>query len=106
MPTMHERINSKLLAQIQPTHYEIINESHMHSGPATESHFKLIVVADCFDGLNAVKRHQKLYGVLAEELREGVHALALHPYTPAEWALNQQGAPASPNCRGGSQSGG
>lgn len=103
MTTMHERINDKLLAQIRPAHYEIINESHMHSGPATESHFKLIVVAECFDGLNAVKRHQTLYGLLAEELRDGVHALALHPYTPAEWALNQQRAPASPNCRGGSQ---
>lgn len=103
MTTMHERINSKLLAHIKPVHHEIINESHMHSGPATESHFKLIVVADCFDGLTAVKRHQTLYGLLAEELREGVHALALHPYTPAEWTLNQQGAPASPNCRGGSR---
>lgn len=105
MATMQERIDTKLRAQIRPAHYEIINESHMHSGPATESHFKLIVVADCFDGLNAVKRHQTLYALLAEELRDGVHALALHPYTPAEWALNQQSAPASPNCRGGSQAG-
>jgi len=102
MATMHERINTKLLAQIKPTHVEIINESHKHSGPATESHFKLIVVADCFAGLSAVKRHQTLYGLLAQELREGVHALALHLYTPAEWTLNQQGAPVSPNCRGGS----
>ncbi|OFE11782.1 transcriptional regulator [Pseudohongiella acticola] len=105
MKTMHERIEGKLQAQIQPTHYDIINESHMHSGPATESHFKLIVVAEHFTGLNAVKRHQALYGLLAEELREGVHALALHTYTPEEWAQNQQGAPDSPNCRGGSQVG-
>lgn len=102
MATMQERINRKVLSDIKPAHLEIINESHMHSGPATESHFKLIVVAERFEGLNAVKRHQALYGLLAEELRDGVHALALHLYSPTEWDLNQQAAPASPNCRGGS----
>lgn len=101
--SMHERIERKLLTQFKPAHYDIINESHMHSGPATESHFKLIVVADMFGGLSAVKRHQALYGLLAEELRDGVHALALHPYTPAEWAQKQHQAPASPDCQGGSK---
>lgn len=101
--SMHERIERKLLAQFKPAHYDIINESHMHSGPATESHFKLIVVADVFVGLNAVKRHQALYGLLADELRDGVHALAMHPYAPDEWAQKQQQAPASPNCLGGSK---
>jgi BolA protein len=31
-----------------------------------------------------------------------VHALALHTYTPGEWA-EQGAAPASPTCRGGSK---
>jgi BolA protein len=58
-----------------------------------------VIVSPVFAGLNAVKRHQKVYASLGE-LMSQVHALALHTYTPEEWA--QQGAaPASPTCQGG-----
>ena len=102
--SLQQRIQLKVEGEIIPQHFELINESHMHSGPATESHFKLIIVSEQFQGLNAVKRHQQLYGLLSDELRDGVHALALHLYTPEEWA-KRQSAPASPNCLGGSKHG-
>lgn len=101
--SLQDRIEIKVNQEIKPQHFDLINESHMHSGPATESHFKLIVVAEAFNGLSAVKRHQRLYAVLADELRDGVHALALHLYTPQEWAARQASAPDSPDCRGGSK---
>ncbi|MBU2097494.1 MAG: BolA/IbaG family iron-sulfur metabolism protein [Gammaproteobacteria bacterium] len=101
--SLQDRIEVKVNQEIKPQHFDLINESHMHSGPATESHFKLIVVAEAFNGLSAVKRHQRLYAVLADELRDGVHALALHLYTPPEWAARQASAPDSPDCRGGSK---
>lgn len=103
--SLQQRIQHKVESAIQPQHFDLINESHMHSGPATESHFKLVVVSERFEGLNAVKRHQHLYGLLSEELKDGVHALALHLYTPAEWQQRQAPAPASPDCRGGSKHG-
>lgn len=99
---MRQRIDSKVREALAPIHFELINESHMHSGPATESHFKLVIVTDFFQGLPQVKRHQHLYKMLADELAEGVHALALHLYTPEDWEKKQQVAPPSPNCRGGS----
>lgn len=99
---MATQIQQKVIAAIEPEHFELINESHMHAGPATESHFKVIAVSSQFEGLNPVKRHQRIYGVLAEELKSGVHALALHLYTPDEWQLAMQEAPDSPSCRGGS----
>ncbi len=99
---MAQKINDKVTTAIEPQHFELINESHMHAGPATESHFKLIAVAKEFEGLNPVKRHQRIYGVLAEELKAGVHALALHLYTPDEWQIAMEEAPDSPSCRGGS----
>jgi BolA family transcriptional regulator, general stress-responsive regulator len=102
--SMQQRIQHKVDAGIGPQHFDLINESHMHSGPATESHFKLVVVSERFEGLSAVKRHQQLYALLADELRDGVHALALHLYTPAEWQSRQK-APDSPDCRGGSRHG-
>lgn len=91
------------LQRLQPHYLDIINESHMHSGPATESHFKVTLVSDDFEGVRAVQRHQRVYGLLGEELSGGVHALALHLYTPREWHQRQGSAPESPACRGGSR---
>lgn len=99
-----QQIENKVAAALQPRHLELLNESHMHAGPATDSHFKLTLVSTEFDGLNAVKRHQTVYRVLQEELAGPVHALALHLYSPQEWQEMDAGSPASPQCRGGSKS--
>jgi BolA family transcriptional regulator, general stress-responsive regulator len=86
------------LATLQAQHLELLDESHMHSR-GLETHYKAVIVSEQFAGLNAVKRHQKVYASLGELMGQ-VHALALHTYTPDEWA--QQGvAPASPTCKGG-----
>lgn len=93
-------IEGKLAAACAPQHLELVNESHMHAGPATESHFKLVLVSPVFEGLSKVRRHQAVYRVLAEELAGPVHALALHLYTPDEWASRLASVPASPQCAG------
>ncbi|EJO92788.1 transcriptional regulator BolA [Ectopseudomonas mendocina DLHK] len=86
------------LAALQPEHLEVLDESHMHSR-GLETHYKAVIVSAAFAGLNAVRRHQKVYATVGELMGQ-IHALALHTYTPQEWA--EQGvAPASPTCRGG-----
>jgi BolA protein len=86
------------LAALQPEHLEVLDESHMHSR-GLETHYKAVIVSPAFAGLTAVKRHQKVYATVGELMGQ-IHALALHTYTPQEWA--EQGvAPASPTCRGG-----
>jgi len=92
-------IENKLSTACKPQHMELLNESHMHAGPATDSHFKLVLVTAEFDGLNRVKRHQMVYRILAEELAGPVHALALHLYSPEEWQV-QSSVPDSPECAG------
>ena len=92
-------ITDKLAAACQPEHIELINESHMHAGPATESHFKLIMVSGQFAGLPAVRRHQLVYRILQEELAGPVHALALHLFSPEEWQT-PTAVPGSPQCAG------
>ena len=88
------------LAGLQPEYLEVLDESHMHSR-GQETHYKAVIVSPVFAGLNSVKRHQKVYATLGELMGQ-FHALALHTYTPEEWA--QQGfAPDSPTCRGGSK---
>lgn len=98
-----DTIIEKLQKTLTPVFLEVLNESHRHSGPATESHFRLSIVSAQFAGSSAVKRHQLVYACLAAELQSGVHALALHTYTPDEWLQSGNSIPESPNCRGGSK---
>jgi len=101
---MQANIESKLSNNLKPQFIQVENESHMHGGPATESHFKLTVVSAEFEGLSLVKRHQQLYKLFADELASGIHALSLHLYSPEEWQSRQESIPQSPDCRGGSNS--
>lgn len=94
----------QLAAAFAPSHLEIVNESHQHSVPAnSETHFKVVLVSDQFQGLRKVARHQQVYGVVSELLAGPVHALALHTYTADEWQARQEAAPDSPACLGGSK---
>ena len=89
------------LQALAPQHLEVLDESHMHSR-GLETHYKVVVVSALFAGLNAVKRHQRVYAAVGELMGQ-VHALALHTYTAEEWAA-LQAVPASPTCQGGSKS--
>jgi stress-induced morphogen len=99
---VQERIETKLKETLAPSHLEVINESHMHSVPkGSETHFKVVIVSERFDGVAPVKRHQLVYSALADEMKSGVHALAITSRSPAEWAASPE-ANTSPKCHGGS----
>ncbi len=99
-----ETIESKVLAAVAPQHLEVMNESHMHNvPPGSESHFKLVIVADAFAGLRLVGRHQLINAALKDELAGPVHALSMETLTPDEWAARGGDVMASPNCRGGAR---
>lgn len=101
--TIQQQIESKLNKQFQPVILLVENESANHNvPPGSESHFKVVVVADEFEGQRLITRHRAVNQCLADELANHIHALAIHTYSPAEWATQQQ-APASPNCLGGSK---
>lgn len=102
--TIQHTIEQKLGDAFNSDYLAVENESHKHNVPAnSETHFKVTLVSAAFEGQGKVKRHQAIYGLLAEELSGGVHALALHLFTPAEWAETGQASPESPNCLGGSK---
>jgi BolA protein len=101
---MQRQIEEKLSGGLAVAHMEVINESHMHSVPPnSETHFKVILVSPEFADKRPVTRHQMVYRLLADELAGGVHALALHTYTAAEWQQRAGSAPDSPECLGGSK---
>ena len=100
---IQQQIEDKLSNGLTPSHLQVINESHMHNvPPGSESHFKVVLVAEAFTGINKVKRHQQVYGILKDEMAGVVHALALHTYAPLEWSDLGE-APVSPQCMGGSK---
>lgn len=98
--SMQQLIETTARAAFAPSHSECMNESHMHSR-GSDSHFKLTLVSEQFDGVRKVARHQRVYAALAQIMPQ-IHALALHTYTPEEWTAVGQ-APDSPTCRGGSK---
>jgi BolA protein len=82
-------IEKKLSQGLAPRRLAIVDESHLHAGHAGardggESHFRVEVVSAAFAGLNRVARQRLVYGLLAEELKERIHALALRTLTPEE----------------------
>jgi len=83
------RIRERLMIALEPTRLDVVNESHLHAGhrsaPGTgESHFRVLVVSARFDGLSRVARHRLVNDALADELKHGVHALAIKAYAPGE----------------------
>ncbi|WP_038174064.1 MULTISPECIES: transcriptional regulator BolA [Vibrio] len=101
---LQEVIESKLQHSFEPAHLNVVNESYMHNVPAgSESHFKVVVVSDNFEGMRLIARHRQINQTLADELSNHIHALSIHAYTVKEWQEQQGIAPDSPMCLGGSK---
>lgn len=104
---MAATIRSKLTEALQPTHLEVINESHMHNVPEnSETHFKVVIVSDKFEEEELkvpLARHRYVFNVLTEELTTGpVHALAIVARSPSQWdKQSSKKIDPSPSCRGG-----
>ena len=100
--TVQSIIEQKLVDSIHLVGLEVINESHMHNVPTgSESHFKVVIISDEFEGERLIRRHQRVNKILADELENKIHALALHTLTPKEWTEKGRVAMPSPECLGG-----
>tara|TARA_B100001996_G_C18588819_1_gene565247 strand:+ start:775 stop:1074 length:300 start_codon:yes stop_codon:yes gene_type:complete len=91
-------IEKTLNDSFNASHLEVINESHMHSGPNLESHFKVILVSSQFEDLKLVQRHRKINELLKSEFENGLHALSLHLFTESEWKDKDEYVKDSPPC--------
>ena len=80
-------LEAKLQAAFTPISLEVIDESAQHQGhagarPDGESHFRVKIVAAAFQGKSRVEQHRMINQVLALELKERVHALAIEASAP------------------------
>lgn len=91
--SMEEQIKSKLEATLRPQSLILINDSHRHKGHAGddgsgETHFRLTIVSQAFDGQSRVARQRMIYDLLGAEFKAGLHALSIRASTPVEEMKN------------------
>jgi acid stress-induced BolA-like protein IbaG/YrbA len=49
-------------------------------------HFEAVIVSREFEGKRPIQRHQRVYAVLGDRMRQEIHALSMTTLTPDEWA--------------------
>jgi len=92
-----DQIKSLIEAALSPELLDIVDESNQHHR-GEETHFKAVIVAEQFDGLNQVKRQQLVYSAVVGEFSEGLHAFSMTTATPAEWNSGKVKVNLSPFC--------
>lgn len=80
-----QRILSQMKA-LQPLQIELKNDSHKHAshvehlgsaGFTGETHYKLTIVSEFFNGLSRIDRQRMIMDLLKEEFTSGLHALEI-----------------------------
>ena len=84
-----ELITQKLTEAFAPQSLNVVDESHQHAGhaghrPGGETHYRVYIVSQAFEGKTRLQRHRMINETLAGELAAGVHALAIHAAAPGE----------------------
>lgn len=82
-------LDDKLREAFDPLQLEIIDESHLHAGHQGhnedgESHFRIRIVSDSFEGLSRLERHRKVFAIVQPKIDEGLHACAIEAKSSAE----------------------
>jgi acid stress-induced BolA-like protein IbaG/YrbA len=72
-----EQIKNYIAAGMQCTHLTVEGDGQ---------HFQATIVSDAFAGKRLIQRHQMVYAVLGDRMREEIHALSMKTLTPEEFA--------------------
>lgn len=91
--SVKEQITARLTEALAPESLEVIDDSAKHAGhqfhpggvePRGETHFSVKVVSAAFSGKSRIARHRMVNELLAQELEDGLHALAIVARAPGE----------------------
>lgn len=95
--SIQKSIERKLTEAFSPERLEVVNESHLHAGHhhvdgghhaefdgTGETHMRIRIVAPAFASMSRIERHRAVNAALADELKAGLHALAIEPAAPGE----------------------
>ncbi|MDE0544286.1 BolA family iron metabolism protein IbaG [Vibrio sp. VA3] len=77
-------------AKVQQLLKEALNLQEVHV-KGEGSHYEVVAVDACFDGMSRVKKQQLIYAPLMEYIqRNDIHALSIKAFTPEEWARDKK----------------
>jgi BolA protein len=81
MSNPHQQLLAQRLQALEPSVLEIVDDSHLHAGHAGSkggaSHFRVTIVADCFNNQTMIAQHRLVYDLLRDLIPFPIHALAL-----------------------------
>ena len=72
-----DQIKNYIAAGMQCTHLTVEGDGQ---------HFQATIVSPAFAGKRLIARHQMVYAVLGDRMREEIHALSMKTLTPEEFA--------------------
>ena len=77
-----KKIENKILQELSPTRFELIDESHLHAGhvgarPEGETQFRLWMSSPKLSGKTRLEKQRRIHKILKEELDGPVHALSI-----------------------------
>ena len=71
-----EQIHQHIAAGLDCTHLQVEGDGQ---------HFQAVIVCAAFAGKRLIQRHQMVYAVLGDRMREEIHALSMKTLTPEEY---------------------
>lgn len=93
--TRHARILD-LIQLLSPSHVDLRDDSHKHahhiehlgsSAGTGETHFYLLIVSEKFQGLSRIDRQRMVNDLLANEFKNGLHALQMKLFSTEEYNI-------------------
>jgi BolA protein len=92
--TREEKLLDRLRTRLGAEHVALEDESARHAGHegarGGAGHYRVVVVAACFSGLDQVARHRAVYAAVGDLIPHEVHALSIRSLTPEEWRREHQ----------------
>jgi BolA family transcriptional regulator, general stress-responsive regulator len=95
--SMQSKLEEKLRSAFAPDELQVINESHLHAGHhhvesghhgafdgTGETHFRIKIVSQAFNGKSRIDRHRAINALLADEMKGSIHALAIEATAPMD----------------------
>ena len=76
-------IEQQLIARLQPTHLQVIDESAEHAGHVGANaegfgtHVRVRIASPAFTGKSRVAKHRLVYDAMQNFIDQGLHALAI-----------------------------
>ena len=82
-----EQINQILTKGLNPVEIQVVDQSHLHEGhagarPGGQTHFLVTIVSDAFGDKSRVECHRMINELLADLLKDQVHALSIKAFAP------------------------